>query len=119
MNLGVVSTFGVAWLMRVLHVVVWWFVWSVVVLCLGAEAHPGGSNWQCKETGASAKPPRQLHAGAGAPSGNARLFMMCVCVPGSAVPGVFSAAGLFLSALDMLGRVMGRLLESITGVVLV
>ena len=57
----------------------WWFVWSVVVLCLGAEAHPGGSNWQCKETGASAKPPRRLHAGAGAPSGNARLFMMCVC----------------------------------------
>ena len=53
------------------------------------------------------------------PSGNARLFMICVCVPGSAVPGVFPAGGLVLvlSAVDLLGRSMGRLLESITGVV--
>ena len=63
----------------------------------GAEAHPGGSNWQCEETVANAKPPRRLHAGAGAPSGNARLFMMCVCVCLEVqFPGVFSAGGLFL-----------------------
>ena len=67
---------------------------SVVAWCClvsrvsGAAAHPGRSNWQCEETRASAKPPRRLHAGAGAPIGQ-RASVYELCVLGSAGPGMF------------------------------